>query len=1442
MAFRKSGLEIIDLDLPLNPPRHLRYGQSWLVADVQWSPFAARENWVASASNQKTLIWNLTMSENSRHGAIEHTLHAHSRAITDINFSAHQADIIATCAVDGYIHCWDLRRPRKPAMTFVDWDSGATQVKWNRQDQHIIASSHDRWLRIWDDRNGAYPLESIQAHESKIYGIDWNRTMHTKIATCSLDKSIKFWDYTNGPEDRLERVIRTDFPVWRARHTPFGTGLLAMPQNSSGDLYLYDRREESRSADEKPPAVAVFKGHGDKQVKEFLWRTRGDVSQEGIDNRDFQLVSWGTDHQLRLQHAEAEQLKTVGYVKGAPVDKLLKITRKGATYRTFRHLDYVGNDKDKQKPLRVYEAESLLQPGVSVDAAKHMTFTKTSPYGSHDRRLTRPSTDKRKQLNWMSGIKFNTPLVTTRQRSARQLSLIGGEEEWDAPETLHDEIIRVSKQYSKVNFDDINMDKRTVAVSMDGPWGQSGDPTYIKVHIKFPDQYPELKAPVFTIHRSSLVPEVVYEKIHDGIKQIASGYMQRKRGCLEAAVCYLLGELSLEESTTLWLMENTGIDDVRGIDDLVDDSSSEDEGDIPMTLSVTMSQELAASTSDGTLAASTGNPNAVPVPSSCGARFSSNGKLVCFFPPKQEKLKSLLGQIQPDSDKSREEPSFNSIGRLRTEIGSTRSRMSPLADGEEDESSETSDDSDGSSSSSDSGSSRFRLGLSSFWKRPGVRRNLSTRGSQKSSTIGTGTGTGTAFSRARVQKPRNTVVLHDVEQFVPAKRMLASEYIVFNDGDCGSVCNHNAEVAQRHGYQDLADIWRYAAMLLDHDVPLEVSEQSYRQEPILVIAKTMLRRCRRNSAYDSGVDLSFDKKPRSDVKARVKWGDNPLAKPLIEDLFNHFARLADIQMLAMLSCVFSEPSTEYGTSQAEMRASQAETPLSMKTPGFSLDYFPTDIAAWSVYQKGPYSTAASTPKALTPTAAYGSYGSSVGLSFPSEHASATYSTENTPPIRSARGSSEKLSHIAQQTASLSTSPEDKRHFKRGNSGLSTFSFSRTFSATAPSSPPSRKKSSPVEQLLGTLTPNAVTWGHNTVFGVTKDIHSTTLQHHNNSAEGYQSNEDDSRAPTGIDFRLHNVDLFDDEGLFSTPLLASSSHHSLFASYRSAYAELLFAWGLQLARLEVLKISGLPDYFSAVNAARTVGMSPNNGGNFAASVKSNDAKTVIHDGGPPSPIMLGKKGSIDKTSPNGQGLDVVAYCLKHELLLTPLPPPSNGILPLGGAPGSCERCARQQRQLKCVVCLESVSAILAPCLTCGCVSHEQCLREYQLQPEYDGTCAGGCECICRKEAAGKKVAVESWEVMMGAIELERMRNLHNDSRRATNDTLQTPDSEHELDWETLEGSHGLRKAENGQSTSGRSTPVQTGAALAYGHWRRGLEGMRATGPEWGKRKATLLRDI
>ena len=461
---RRQGLHIIDLDTPFAPPRHLGHRTPWEVADVQWSPFSSRDFWVVSTSNQKALVWNLAMPNTQ--ASIEHILHAHTRAITDINFSAHHPDILATCAVDSFVHCWDLRHPARPAMTFCDWFAGATQVKWNRQDSHIIASSHDKFLRIWDDRKGAYPLLSIEAHDTKIYGVDWNRISPTRVVTCSLDKTMKLWDYSNEVH-QPEYIIRTPFPVWRARHTPFGSGILAMPQRGNNDLHLYDQnlREHMKQVGTDSP-VYRFEGHQD-QVKEFLWRPRGTV-ENGIDNREFQLVSWGSDHYLRLHRVDEHILATVGHEKGKVVHGNLNLSRRDATYKSFRDHPLKRENLIRSDELTSDAAEKSIPSQSGIRSGLSLGMSKARIPESVDwvngafmssRQNMSARMVERKDIDpiaWMKGVKIGKREVCLHQSTTSSMSLVHkSAKHWEPFESLGGEVSHVRDKLSKVVFQDV---------------------------------------------------------------------------------------------------------------------------------------------------------------------------------------------------------------------------------------------------------------------------------------------------------------------------------------------------------------------------------------------------------------------------------------------------------------------------------------------------------------------------------------------------------------------------------------------------------------------------------------------------------------------------------------------------------------------------------------------------------------------------------------------------------------------------------------------------------------------------------------------------------------------------------------------------------------------------------------------------------------------------
>ncbi|KAI2637781.1 hypothetical protein GGS26DRAFT_427202 [Hypomontagnella submonticulosa] len=1348
-----EGLAIIDLDTPYNPPRRLSsHGLPWLVVDVQWSPFAARDYWVASTANHRCLVWNLNLREDSAAGAIEHSLQGHSRAITDINFSAHHPDMLATCAVDGYVHCWDLRRPKQPVLTFCDWFAGATQVKYNRQDPNVLASSHDRWLHIWDDRKPSAPLKSISAHTSKIYGLDWNRSKATSIVTCSLDKSIKFWDY--GTSDEPERIIRTDFPVWRARHTPFGYGLLAMPQNDPGNLYLYDtRRGEGEPLDAAVEPQNIFPGHGNHKVKEFLWRSRGTISDEGIDNREFQLVSWGEDNELRLHRVDQQTLESVGHIQGGPA-RNINITRKGAAYKTYRAVDDHANREKRSNTMSdprpgsggsQFRRSALTmgmhamsshypRSGVGTTSWKGPSMKAKSNTG---RRIDRPLD----QLGWMKGVTMSkkSGMAGTPQRKESRDSAIYGhnfhDEHWGEPDTLQEEIVRVSQELPNVRWDNVDMDSLTLRASLKGPWGADDDTIYIKVKVDVPRNYPKSRAPRFVIEKTALMSDQTHKKLEQEIHQLVGEFSKKRhKNCLGVAFSYLLGEVDLSSSDSLFKNVKDLDDDLGG---LADESSSEDEDpDIPTGGSAIMSQELTASTELDATLAPTNRPTIPPMPRLCGCRFSNDGRLVCFFPTKEEKARiSFFPAADSYRERPKGEPSFAGFGRLQQESSAPRNRYAnDEASATEDQS--DSDDAEESSSSSDSETTYMHK--INMWYLPGrrFRKTFSGSYSMHSSGGGTGigTGTGTGTSRRRPGKPKNIVSIYNMASELPSKQDFAREYSIFGDGP--DVCRHNATVAEKHGRPDLVDVWNYAALLLRKDIPLELLGGGQSKESILVIARNALTR------FGDDRPASSDSNDAA-LTGRVKWGYHPLAKDLINDLLCYFEKIADVQMLAMLSCIFSESSTEDSVAYAESHLTQPETPLPMKAPSFSLDYFPTDASLWHTnnHHKSQANSAISTPKTLhTPVNLMGSYGSEE-ITWGGDPKSNSYSCGETPPTTTPREPD------GDPTQSLAASP-DNRLLSRANTALTAglASFPRAFASVASTSPPSKKRPSP-ETFLANLAPGTITWGGSTILGPTSEPSGTAR----NSYSDDESRNDDNLPLVcyGISTEMEDQSIFDDDGWLGVPFL-EPSHHAIYASYRHAYAEMLQMWNQPLARLEILKFNVLKDdphdpqtTTFASSGAASFHDSHHSTENLSHSSKSHHGAT--------SPIVLGKKELLQSIITSDRGIDVTGICRVHETHLDPVRTTQAGST-VGGAVGTCDRCKRIQTQLHCVFCNEPIDALYPPCLSCGCASHDACMAEWHADGETE--CPAGDECDCVEEACNGQV--ETWAAMMGALRQGKIR--------------------------------------------------------------------------------------
>ena len=305
------------------------------------------------------------------------------------------------------------------------------------------------------------------------------------------------------------------------------------------------------------------------------------------------------------------------------------------------------------------------------------------------------------------------------------------------------------------------------------------------------------------------------------------------------------------------------------------------------------------------------------------------------------------------------------------------------------------------------------------------------------------------------------------------------------------------------------------------------------------------------------------------------------------------------------------------------------------------------------------------------------------------------SASETPPSIY-KPSRTSLEHRNPQSTSLSTSPEHYRHTHRSNSNLSALaaSFSRPFSfGSAASSPPTsypKKRSSPVGSYLGTPAPT-FTWSAPGLSGrssnITEDPKSSPLS--------VSDAEDDiglvPKKPV-YKTKLKNQDQFPNDGYANVPLLDPSKEWC-YRTYREAYANLLYIWGMPVARAEILSHNRplQPDTTAPFKIA------PKATAPFSALAGAN---------------LLNSGYNTENSNPVFRD-----HCPSCSTLLLPSQTPSF----------RCQSCSKFPPALLCLLCNTSIRGLSSPCPSCGHVLHASC-RQLLSQASLD-ECPSGCGCIC-----------------------------------------------------------------------------------------------------------------
>nr|NP_001037822.1 uncharacterized protein LOC723798 [Ciona intestinalis]BAE93319.1 zinc finger protein [Ciona intestinalis] len=434
MLASRRYLTLIDLTEPNRVIERVNLRNKWDVSHVLWNPTTANQKYFLTTYNQWTDLWQY--EENSCKKLA--TLQGHMRSISDADWSFTEPNILATCSLDGYIYVWDMRETKRCKLC-TSSVVGASQVKWNRMNPYCFASSHDGNIRIWDSRNCKIAVQHITAHLSKIYSLDWSRSEEFMLSSSSQDSNIRFWNTREEPRSP-EGTINVGKPVWKAKYTPFGNGIL-----STGIVNFRETPISLWSLEETSQPVITYTGHTDV-VLHAHWRKCNEVQND----QNWQLVTWSKDQTLRLWPMTSADLLEKNY----------------------------DESRLSSNPL-VYNLPSTTLPNLDVEPTDPASSASGSSVQSKEEDLHDASGFTPPTMNMIKRTKTNSIDLTSSHN-------------------LEQEFKMLNSQLPNLRMKHLDIQGRKSLLSL------RTTTHYTDIHIMFPDAYPNNEAPIFNIKQSNM--------------------------------------------------------------------------------------------------------------------------------------------------------------------------------------------------------------------------------------------------------------------------------------------------------------------------------------------------------------------------------------------------------------------------------------------------------------------------------------------------------------------------------------------------------------------------------------------------------------------------------------------------------------------------------------------------------------------------------------------------------------------------------------------------------------------------------------------------------------------------------------------------------------------------------------------------------------------------
>jgi hypothetical protein len=332
-----------------------------------------------------------------------------------------------------------------------------------------------------------------------------------------------------------------------------------MPQRTENTLFLYNRETPNEP-------VYAFEGHADN-VKEFVWRWKGDP--DNAENREFQLVTWSKDQNLRLWPIKPEVMRLVGHGKGDQQTHptiASKALESNGVYRphSFQRPPAQDIESGSRMPatasLKVMGSNrtsgiSPLKP--TLTGASNM---ETTPGREGTGNIYRDQKYAIPPLLWMQNVKTVRPTGEIRndgttedvfQNVAEEMSIIlnkfssAGVRTERVSTSTYACVSWLEHDFLKPMFQ-VNAASRTCTITLHGPWSDTGS-AFLRITINFPPQYPDNTPPEFEIQKNSMISIFYRAHMAQDLNTLAAAYTAQKRYCLEPCLRYLLGETPSED-------------------------------------------------------------------------------------------------------------------------------------------------------------------------------------------------------------------------------------------------------------------------------------------------------------------------------------------------------------------------------------------------------------------------------------------------------------------------------------------------------------------------------------------------------------------------------------------------------------------------------------------------------------------------------------------------------------------------------------------------------------------------------------------------------------------------------------------------------------------------------------------------------------------------------